>query len=141
MKGQPDIAAAVRAWVEKAEHDLRNAEYVLTLKENCPTDTVCFHCQQCAEKYLKALLVSRGVAFPRTHDIVLLLNLAKRECGLVLAVENVQPLNRYSVESRYPGDWELIDMQEAAEAVRMARNAREAVRALLPRGALNQEEQ
>ena len=24
------------------------------IKEDCPTDTVCFHCQQCAEKYLKA---------------------------------------------------------------------------------------
>lgn len=46
MSGQPEVVAEVRRWVEKAEHDLRNAEYVLTLGEDCPTDTVCFHCQQ-----------------------------------------------------------------------------------------------
>lgn len=81
MSGQPELVAEVRRWVEKAEHDLRNAEYVLTLGEDCPTDTVCFHCQQCAEKYLKAILVSRGVAFPKTHDLVLLLNLLGGESG------------------------------------------------------------
>lgn len=57
MNEQPESHAAIRGWVAKAEHDLRNAEYVLTLTEACPTDTVCFHSQQCAEKYLKALLV------------------------------------------------------------------------------------
>ena len=46
-----------RAWIKKAESDLKTAEHTLTLKENCPFDTVCFHAQQCAEKYLKALLV------------------------------------------------------------------------------------
>jgi len=76
MNEPHEVHLEVRRWVEKAEHDLRNAEHVLTLREQCPTDTVCFHCQQCAEKYLKALLVFRGIAFPRTHDLVLLLNLA-----------------------------------------------------------------
>ena len=59
MSERPEPRAAVRLWVEKAEHDLRNAEYVLTLAERRPFDTVCFHCQQCAEKYLKALLIVR----------------------------------------------------------------------------------
>ena len=58
MNEQPEITSVVRGWVEKAEHDLRNAEYVLSMEHDCPTDTVCFHCQQCAEKYLKALLLS-----------------------------------------------------------------------------------
>jgi HEPN domain-containing protein len=83
MSGQPDPNIEIRRWVEKAEHDLRNAEYVLTLKENCPTDTVCFHCQQCAEKYLKALLVARGIAHPRTHDLVLLFNLVQDQTDLL----------------------------------------------------------
>jgi hypothetical protein len=39
-----EINAEVRRWVEKAENDFRNAEYVLTLKENCPFDTVSYHC-------------------------------------------------------------------------------------------------
>ena len=40
MSERPDIIAEVWRWVEKADHDLRCAEYVLTLIEDCPTDTV-----------------------------------------------------------------------------------------------------
>jgi HEPN domain-containing protein len=54
MSTRPEIAAEVRRWVEKAENDFRNAEYALNLKENCPFDTVPYHCRQCAEKYLKS---------------------------------------------------------------------------------------
>jgi HEPN domain-containing protein len=138
MNEQLEITAEIRRWVEKAENDLRNAEYVLTLKEDCPTDTVCFHCQQCAEKYLKALLIFRGVDFPKTHDLVLLFNLSINECELSLQIGEVQPLNRYSVEARYPGDWDPIERQEAAEAVNMARGVRDAVRNVLPKDALQE---
>jgi len=140
MTGPPEFNIEIRRWVEKAEHDLRNAEYVLTIKENCPTDTVCFHCQQCAEKYLKALLVSRRIPFPRTHDLVVLFNLIREICAMPLKVGEVQPLNRYSVEARYPGDWDPIDLREAAEAVNMARCVRQAVRKLLPKEVLQERE-
>jgi hypothetical protein len=46
MNESREIAAEVRRWVEKAENDLRNAEYVMTMKEDCPFDTVAYHCQQ-----------------------------------------------------------------------------------------------
>ena len=136
MNERPDIMIEIRQWVAKAESDLRTAEYVLTMEKDCPTDAVCFHCQQCAEKYLKALLLSRSIDFPRTHDLVLLFNLAARHCGLSLYLIEVQPLNRYSVEARYPGDWEPIDRQEAIDAANMARLLRETVRSLLPSDAL-----
>ena len=74
--------------------------------------------------------------FPRTHDLVVLLNLAAHAGALALRVEQVQPLNRYSVEARYPGDWEPIDIHEADDALRMARAVREAIRAILPKGAM-----
>jgi HEPN domain-containing protein len=41
-----------------------------------PFDTVCFHAQQCVEKYLKSWLVFRCMNVPRSHDFVILLNLA-----------------------------------------------------------------
>jgi len=41
--------------------------------------------------------------------------------------------NRYAVETRYPGDWEPISVDEAQEAVRFARRVRRSVRAVLPR--------
>ena len=140
MNGLPEVQAEARRWVERAENDLRNAECVLRLTEDCPTDTVCFHCQQCAEKYLKALLISRNSAFPKTHDLVLLLNLIAGAGGLALQAEQVQPLNRYSVEARYPGDWDPIDLNEATEALGLAKGVREAVRAVLARGILSREE-
>ena len=60
MSVPPEILQQVSQWVEKAEHDLTTAEHTLTLLKDCPFDTVCFHAQQCAEKYLKGFLVSRS---------------------------------------------------------------------------------
>ena len=59
----------VSEWVRKAENDLISAKHLLTLRENQPTDSICFHAQQCAEKYLKALLTFQGIDFTKTHDI------------------------------------------------------------------------
>jgi len=44
--------------------------HTLMLDENCPYDTICFHAQQCVEKYLKALLTSTHTDFPKTHDLI-----------------------------------------------------------------------
>ena len=136
MSERRDLVEQVRAWIEKAEHDLRNAEHTMTLEEDCPFDTVCFHCQQCAEKYLKALLVYREIEFPKTHDLILLLNLIRRKMEISLSAEQVQPLNRYSIEARYPGDWYPIDREEASEAIELARGVRDVVRRMLPKEAL-----
>lgn len=64
----------MEAWVRKAENDLRNIELVLPA-EDAPFDTVCFHAQQAAEKYLKALLTVHGRPFGKTHDLFQLLSL------------------------------------------------------------------
>lgn len=48
MNVRPETLSIVRDWVEKADNDLRNAEHTLTLRKDCPYDTVCFHAQQCA---------------------------------------------------------------------------------------------
>lgn len=58
----------IREWVEKAENDFANAVNTLKMGKKCPTDTVCFHAQQCVEKYLKAILVWNGIEFPK-HTI------------------------------------------------------------------------
>jgi HEPN domain-containing protein len=132
MNGQPDKLRPVRQWIAKAENDLRNAVHTLTIDEECPFDTICFHAQQCAEKYLKGYLVLQQVAFPRTHDLVVLLRLASGAGLRGLRAGDVQPLNRYIVEARYPGDWDPIDRNEAEQTVAQARKVREAVRAHLP---------
>lgn len=131
MNKRLEIIAEIRRWIEKAENDFRNAEYVLTMQENCPFDTVCYHCQQCAEKYLKAFLIYQNVDFPKTHDLVLLFNLLPKNEPLNLHIQDVQPLNRYSVEARYPGEWEPIDEFEARDALEMARVVRGIFRRML----------
>ncbi|HEY64907.1 MAG TPA: HEPN domain-containing protein [Caldilineae bacterium] len=59
------------AWVKRAEEDYLMARSALRRKTPL-TYSAGFHAQQCAEKYLKAILVSRGVVFPKTHDLLLL---------------------------------------------------------------------
>ena len=137
MSVPPEILRKIHQWVEKAEHDFTTAEYMLTLSEGCPFDTVCFHAQQCAEKYLKGFLTFRSVDFPRTHDLVVLLNLAGGPTVLGVDLLDVEPLNRYPIEARYPGEWESFTREEAEEAVKLARKIRETVRRHLPPATLN----
>lgn len=127
-----EYAATVKQWVEKAEHDLKNAENTLRLRKDCPFDTVCFHAQQCAEKYLKALLVLKGIEFPKTHDLRILLQRIPSDVVLGLDFNEVLQLNRYTIEARYPGDWEPIGRKEAKEAVAIVRKVRRAVGKYLP---------
>ena len=128
MSERHNKSGSTEQWVEKAEHDLIAAEYTLTLKKNCPHDTICFHAQQCAEKYLKALLVSMSVDFPKTHDLRVLMQRVPKDLNLRLTIREVLPLNRYTIEARYPGEWEPITRKEAEKAVAIARKVRQAVR-------------
>lgn len=100
MSERPDLGKEIARWTEKAEHDFMAAEHAMELAEEGLTDIVCFHAQQCAEKYLKALLPYRGVAFPKTHDLRLLLDMVPIDVPLGLRREQVIPLNRYVIEGR-----------------------------------------
>ena len=68
MTVRPKDEDLVRAWVLKADHDWLNIENNLAARE-IPWDTVGFHAQQCAEKYLKVLLISRQIDPPKIHDL------------------------------------------------------------------------
>jgi len=125
--------SVVRQWVQKAENDLKNAAYTLKMGEYCPTDTVCFHAQQCAEKYLKALLVLKGIDFPRTHDIGALIRLLPARSRPNLIPEEQERLTDYATVTRYPGDYEPIPLSETRRALRIARRVRSAIRRLLPK--------
>lgn len=128
MSVPPEVVRVVQDWVQKAEHDLKNAEHTLTLGDDCPFDTVCFHAQQCVEKYLKALLTWHGLAFPKTHDLTELLALVPKTSPLDITMDDLAELSPYAVESRYPGEWEPLTRDEADRAVELARELRLAVR-------------
>ena len=136
MPGHDRVVQVVGEWVEKAENDLKVAEHTLRMGRTCPTDAVCFHSQQCVEKYLKALLVSGSIDFARTHDIGESAALTSRDIRRELSAEDQRRLTTYATTARYPGDYEAISLAEARSAVRLARRLRRAVRRLLPRAAL-----
>jgi HEPN domain-containing protein len=90
-----------------------------------------FHAQQCVEKYLKALLVYDATTFPKTHDIGLLIQLLPDGARPALTVEEMRRLTDYATGARNPG-WGEIPLDEAREAVEVARRVRGDVRAMLP---------
>src|SRR5947208_11954659 len=90
-------------WVRYAEEDQQAAR---DLVARCPPlrNVACFHCQQAAEKYLKALLQELGLIVPRTHELNKLLNLLVRhDTTLAPLRRSVRSLTRYAVDFRYPG--------------------------------------
>ena len=131
------LVTEVHQWVEKAETDLWTA--ALALKHSVArhgTDVVCFHAQQCIEKYLKALLTWQSVPFPRTHDLAVVIARLPEPNRPSLTPEQTQALTRYATITRYPGDYEPITLTEARRAVTLARRVRRQLRRFLPKAAL-----
>lgn len=93
----------VLQWVEYAEEDLILARSALRRRKPLTMGS-CFHSQQSAEKYLKAILVSQDVEFPKTHDL-LILNTLCADAGIItgFSVEDLGRLSGYAVRTRYPG--------------------------------------
>jgi HEPN domain-containing protein len=91
---------------------------------------VCFHAQQSAEKYLKALLEEAGLTVPRTHNLVALLPmLLPHHPALRRFRRGLDYLTRFAVETRYPGD--SATKRQAAACRRWAGELRLACRRLL----------
>ena len=108
------------AWVEKAEEDFALAKSAIQRKKPLLTGA-CFHAQQCAEKYIKALLVSKKADFPKTHDLDALRNLIPDGWQLKPDHPDLASLTEWAVEARYPGDWPEAVEGDARLAVEKAR--------------------
>ncbi len=99
------MKAATRDWVQKAEHDFLAAVDLGRRRKKPLHDMVCFHCQQAAEKYLKARLEEAAIHFPKTHDLESLLHLLTPLeplwTALLPATRRLKP---FGVLIRYPGN-------------------------------------
>ena len=115
-------------WVKKANNDLKTAKDELAT-ENPATDTICFHCQQAVEKFLKAFLTFHDKPFRKTHNLAELLYL----CIEVdrdfenLPIKKIDRLTEYSIEVRYPEEFYEPSLEEAEEAIRIAERVKEFV--------------
>ena len=122
----------VRQWLAKADQDLEACEVLLTAEPSFFYPT-CFHAQQAAEKYLKALLTWHQIEFPKTHDIDELLDLVKdADVETASSLRDASVLTPYGVDIRYPGDQLEASVAETGHAVEMARKVRDAVLNVLP---------
>ncbi len=114
------VRELVGKWVEKANADLKAAE-TLSEHEGELWAIVAFHCQQSAEKFIKAVLTSVQIEFGKTHDISVLLDrLGSRKNDLETALRPAEDLTVYGVQARYPGDGPEVDKIEAGRAVELA---------------------
>ena len=121
------IKDLVNKWIKKAEKDLLTAERELSFEDPI-TDTVCFHCQQTVEKYLKAFLVYHQIYFPKTHRIMDLLELcATKDSSFKDELEDADNLTDYAVEIRYPDVWLEPEIEDAKEAFEIAKKVKKIV--------------
>ena len=115
----------VKLWYRKADNDFKAGKDELAT-ENPATDTVCFHMQQCVEKYLKAFLVHKGKEISKTHNLALLI----QQCTEIdssfqkLKEWNVAVLTAYAVGMRYPDDFYMPTNEESKQAVKTAEQVR-----------------
>ena len=119
-----------REWVAKAEGDFAMVERESRARKNPSYDGLCFHAQQCAEKYLKARLCEAGIEFAKVHDLVALLEQALRVEPLWEAHRaDLAALTDYAVSFRYPG--ESADKESARNARKKCKAFRQAARKAL----------
>jgi len=105
-------------WKQKANQDLLTIQR-LSEGEMIATSSICFHCQQLVEKYLKLFLLYHGVEITRTHEIEFL----QHECAKIdKDFETFDPknLSDFGVAVRYPDDFYLPSEDETKEYIALA---------------------
>lgn len=119
MKNPPDVLE----WISKAEQDYHTAETMGRKRKITVPDIVGFHSQQCIEKYIKAYLVSLKTDFPKTHDLIDLLEIAVLKDPLIESYRtDLRMLNPFSVQFRYPG--ESATLEDSKIALKTMRRVR-----------------
>jgi HEPN domain-containing protein len=121
-----NVSLEVLDWTRKADADLA-AAYRLANGEPPLPDQTGFFCQQSAEKYLKAFLLSYGEIPPRTHDVDVLVELCTVLDSDFGQLQNVVAgLTEFAVIFRYPEEWS--DEAWAVDAMGKAEQVRDLVR-------------
>jgi HEPN domain-containing protein len=130
-------ASEAKAWMVKAWRDLETARRAATGKPPF-YDVAVYHCQQSAEKAVKAFLVHHGKAYEKTHDIEVLVDLAcEIEASFGKLTDAADALTPYATRFRYPNSTFAVEPQpgEYEEAVQYAQAIYDFVLKLLPKAA------
>ena len=127
-----------KRWMDYAENDLAVAKHLLATFHPKPLEIICYHCQQAAEKAVKAISIALGIpgGVPRKHDLTFLLEQMKHRIPVTEELmDHADELNSYSVVVRYPNEIQ-IDEHEVRLSIRYAEEiltwARESLSAISP---------
>jgi len=115
----PEMLKELARWVRYSEEDLRVAELLLDHGE--VPRAACFNAQQCAEKSLKASLIFLQIPYPKTHNLDRLRDLLPQGWTVKDDFPDLARLSGWAVEPRYPDDLIEATGEDAAHAVRQAR--------------------
>ena len=111
-------------WVNYSEKDFIAAQFLMTAT-NPPIEIICYHCQQSAEKLLKAFLIKNDIIPSRTHDLNLLVNeCVKIENTISILKKECNRLNDFGVNTRYPNNMDL-ELEDAKIALKDAEKIKE----------------
>lgn len=116
----PESLALAKVWLAKAQSDLATARLLITGSERY-LDTGSYHCQQAAEKAIKAWLTTNELTFAKTHSLEILLKLGFPSApGLQKFLLHAEALTPFATEFRYPGDIFEPSADEALNALLLA---------------------
>jgi len=119
-------------WLTKSQHDLGSAHRLMEGEEPY-LDTAVYHCQQAAEKAIKAYLTYGDIFFERTHNLIALLAFCMpSEPTFAQWRAEAEMLTPYATEFRYPGDILNPEMDEVKQALVAAESIVDFVIQLLP---------
>lgn len=110
-----------RQWLDIAERDFGVAKHLFELYRPMPLEIICYHCQQCAEKALKALYIALDTpgGVPRTHDLSLLLDQMQNTVDISDRYYDLADmLTPYGTAARYPSNmnFDEINTTKALQA-------------------------
>ncbi|MGO9607495.1 MAG: HEPN domain-containing protein [Candidatus Binataceae bacterium] len=119
--------------MRKAKEDLQAAKHLLKASRALSSVAV-FHCQQAAEKTLKAFLAWHDVPFRKTHDLEEIgESCIKLDATLKEVVDRAVPLTEYAWKFSYPGEPEHPSRREVEFALTLASEVNLDVVARLPK--------
>jgi HEPN domain-containing protein len=113
-----DLAEAAR-WMREAEEELAVASRIAS-EPDLPGRVACFHAHLAAEKAIKSLQIRRAVPVRKIHNLVQLVRELPVEDSRGLAQADLNLLNPWTIDGRYPAEHEAVSADETLRAVEAA---------------------
>ena len=115
----------IEEWLLFAKEDLAIAE-LASKADNIFNRSICYHCQQSAEKDLKAYIIFLDLPLQKTHNLAKLVEqIAEIDINVKVINEIAITLSEYITSARYPDDFEIISDEESKNAILFSKNIKE----------------